>query len=225
MHTTSSHHNVSTRSPGLLPFPNTQTQQTWRALCLGHLCPNWLTTVINSKVQYHLKRKPPSLSARLNLSSQRVTPWNLCSLSALSLFFLLQPVALISALACPPAELLGFKKMCTVWGKTLLKSRVCFSAYGLASRSSSWLRCWGWWTTLSGARFTHVLCGTNPKRWWGSGDGGRSAHVSQRRPWQGVGWVLFSSGDFWICPFIWVLTLSTGVYSPLFLPHHLLPAT
>ena len=37
----------------------------------------------------------------------------------------------------------------------------------------------GRWTTLSGARFTHVLCGTDPTRWWGSGDGKVSTRVTE----------------------------------------------
>ena len=94
-HTASSHH---TSAPGALArshSPNTPSPNR-----LGCAVPCAWDTLVPKLVDYWyliprssiISEKPSSLSTRVNLSSQHITPWNLCSLSVLSLSFLLQPV-------------------------------------------------------------------------------------------------------------------------------------
>ena len=81
----------------------------------------------------------------------------------------------------------------------------------------------GRWTTLSGARFTHVLCGTDPTRWWGSGDGKVSTRVTEETLAGDRMGVVLILGPLDLSFHLGSDIEHWGLFSSLHSPHHFLP--
>lgn len=82
----------------------------------------------------------------------------------------------------------------------------------------------GRWTTFSGARFTCVLCGTDPARWWGGGDEGKvNTRVTEETLEGDRLCVVIILGPQDVSFHLGSDTEPWGLFSSLHSPHHLLP--